>query len=193
MWLKDDLEQLKQNWKQSPWWVRLWMVISLYLAVSSLASLSETVANWKGFFLDSVEFYREWLSGPLRKFFSIFGLRYTSKMADILLLYMIFISSAIRASAVTMFKREDPDTRLTFWIAVVFVMGYSGFILYISSNRPDDWVGQALLVLLAISTVLQIFISIFSSTARIYLLHVAFTFLIVGVLGAVNAGLSADS
>ena len=56
MGLFDDV---KNYWKSSPTWARLTWIVAAFLSSGSLASLSETVFQWKAFILDGVEYYRK--------------------------------------------------------------------------------------------------------------------------------------
>ena len=65
MGLKGDFSELTQVWHQSPWRVKLYLLLSGFLAGTSLASLSESVVKWKGFILTGITFYREYLRTPI--------------------------------------------------------------------------------------------------------------------------------
>lgn len=65
MGLKGDFDEITRVWRATPLSGRLLLALSLFLASGSIASLSETVAKWKGFLLDGVIFYREWISNPI--------------------------------------------------------------------------------------------------------------------------------
>lgn len=66
MGLKGDISEVIATWSNSSWWMRAWLVLSAYLAVSSIASLSETFVKWKGFILDGVLFYQRNVRFPIR-------------------------------------------------------------------------------------------------------------------------------
>jgi len=66
MGLKGDIEEAKKDWSKAPWWKRCGYSLSVYIAVSAIASLAETVVKWKGFIHDLLGFYRIWVSSPLR-------------------------------------------------------------------------------------------------------------------------------
>lgn len=191
MWLKDDLEQLKQNWKQSPWWVRLWMAVSLFLAVSSFASLAETFANWKGFFLDAIEFYRSWISGPLRDFAAAHGLRYTSQRADFLVLSAIIFSINIRAFALDLDWSKRGD-KLFFWSMASILVGVFCWGGYISANTSHPVSARVIVMFILGSFVLPVLLARQVKFARLILIQAAVLFVAVGILGAISSGLSAS-
>ncbi len=191
MWLKDDLEQLKQNWKQSPWWVRLWMVVSLFLAASSFASLAETFANWKGFFLDAIEFYRSWISGPLRDFAAAFGLRYTSQRADYLVLLAIFISIYIRAFALDTDWKNKIEKQI-FCFAFLVLFGVFFWAGYISANTSYPVPALVFMILLMGYFIPPVLLVRRLKFARLILIQAGVLFVAVGILGAISTGLSAS-
>lgn len=73
MGLKADVDEVLHSWSRSPWWMRVWLILSGFLAISSVASLAETVTKWKGFFKDAVSFYHDWISLPLRNLIAPLG------------------------------------------------------------------------------------------------------------------------
>jgi hypothetical protein len=190
MWLKDDLEQLKQNWKQSPWWVRLWMVVSLFLAVSSLASLSETVADWKGFFLDAIVFYREWVSSPLRELLARAGFRYTAYSTDALIFVAMFASITIRSEYMGA-DWNQPNERAAFWFYVIFISMIVGFAFYWSANRAIQGGVQDMMIGAALVYAPYIILAKKHRKYRLVLYHTLFVILVVCVFGAFSTGLSA--
>jgi len=65
-----DIKELMPVWRRAPWRVKTLLFVSGFLAISSLASLAETVANWKGFFLTGIRFYRNMFRDPFFSFVS---------------------------------------------------------------------------------------------------------------------------
>lgn len=190
MWLKDDLEQLKQNWKQSPWWVRLWMVVSLFLAVSSFASLAETFANWKGFFLDAIEFYRSWISGPLRDFAAALGFRYTSQRADFTVLYAIMIVATLRGFSIDMNLRDKHHRWLFLALALMPIGALLVLAHYNAGNTSELRIFELFLCVLAPLSLI-VFLARTALWARFILFQLVAVAVAVGVLGSISSGLSA--
>ena len=89
----DTKDEIIKYWKKSPFLAKVIWVVSVILASSSIASLSETVFAWKGFILDGVEFYRELLE-PLKILLSsVFQADVTGEQADLIVCLGIFISA----------------------------------------------------------------------------------------------------
>jgi hypothetical protein len=65
MGLPGELDEIKKAWKNAPPIVKPWLILSAFLSFASIASLSQTVFEWKGFLLNAVLFYRESVSQPL--------------------------------------------------------------------------------------------------------------------------------
>jgi hypothetical protein len=189
MWLKDDIEELKRNWKESPWWVKTWMAISMFLGFSSFASLSETVVQWKGFFLDAIEFYREWISGPLREFIARFGVQYTEDSLDLLVLASVLIGIIIRSFAVDV-NWSDSGSKRLYWLFSLGMIGILAlsFFLYANADRDPNPSGTLLAgVLVCIGGLL---FARHHRVGRLIVVQIVFAAAAVGVLGAINAGLS---
>ena len=99
MSLKKDIDEMRTAWLQASWRIRVWLVISGFLALSSIASLSEAVFKWKGFILDAVTFYREWVRVPLKNELQHFEIHLTSSYIDYLLLNGIVVAGLFRLLA----------------------------------------------------------------------------------------------
>ena len=65
MGLVDEFDEVKKAWKDAPLLLKAWLVLSALLSSASIASLSQTVFEWKGFLVHAVTFYRETVSQPL--------------------------------------------------------------------------------------------------------------------------------
>ena len=95
--LRGDIEGVTSVWRSSPWRYRVLLVLSLVLASGSIASLSETVAKWKGFILDGVTFYRTYVSKPTNEFFlSLLGPNIPPGIADAVILLAPLVSANMR-------------------------------------------------------------------------------------------------
>ena len=221
MWLKDDLEQVKQSWKRSPWWIRLWMLMSLFFAISSLASMSEAVADWKGFILDGVKFYQGFVSSPLQEFAAKRGMDFDRAFWDFLILLNTFAWILCRAEIISNKdenKRQGTLLLLSYLCGVLILNAsliYQKFgIEYIRATRHRSTASPELLSVIETgysvlfhpkNLVLFVLIVIavamlmpridenfvLKSTFKIFLIQSIFVALCVGVLGAVSSGLSA--
>ncbi|MGL5471573.1 MAG: hypothetical protein ACRDCT_25930, partial [Shewanella sp.] len=56
---------------------RIFIMISFFLSVSSIASLSESIFKWKGFILDAVDFYQHYIAEIIIYYAGFVGLSYT--------------------------------------------------------------------------------------------------------------------
>ncbi len=213
MWLRDDLDQLKTNWQQSPWWVKLWMVVSFFLAISSLASLSETVTDWKGFFLDAIKFYRNYVSIPVQKFCAGFGMNYSRDFWDSMLLYNVSMGVFFRSLWVYAENIGHFLLKMRVFLAFLSMIFLSnciylmqrGYIQNFFEKYPENPENHILEKLLSpvfmLATVLFILVisamdaqrrrdSCMKLILRLFAVQFIFIFFVVGVLGAVSSGLS---
>jgi hypothetical protein len=98
MGLKGDFSELAIVWRNSPWRIRIVLVLSGFLAASSLASLSEAVAKWKGFLLVGLTFYRDHVRDllvvPLRDWLDV---PISSSGSDFLVLVLLIYGALGRA------------------------------------------------------------------------------------------------
>lgn len=120
MGLKADVEEvIKANWRNSPWWYRVWLCVSAYLAISSIASFAESVVKWKGFILDGVLFYRHWIRSPLIEIIKILHLPSPEGKSDVIIaatvLYGCYFRLLYNACSFTGLETD----KLIFWILIV--------------------------------------------------------------------------
>jgi len=102
MGLKADVDEVRAAWSKSPWWGKIWLCVSGYLALSSIASLADTIVKWKGFFLDGVCFYRAWIKLPFKALLSHFQIHLTDVAIDKLIILSLCLLSFYRALDCTM-------------------------------------------------------------------------------------------
>lgn len=197
MWLRDEIDQLKKNWRDSTVFGRLLMGLSLYFTLSALASLSETVAGWKGFVLDAIVFYREWISAPILSIAKLCGLNIRGEFFDVFVIYLIHSSAYVRsARVVTGIPIRIFLLRTTFLLGRLVNFGILCIIVHLCFM-----IGQQRLVALAV------FLSIALVTVYAYvdsrrkggymeeiwrgsLVRFFLPFFFVSLLGAVSSGLS---
>jgi hypothetical protein len=74
MGLKGDIDELSSTWTRASRLLKGWLGLSVFLSASAVASLSEIIMKWRGFFRDSLEFYKGWISEPLKELLYLFYL-----------------------------------------------------------------------------------------------------------------------
>ena len=186
MGLKSDFEEVAADWQKTPWRLRLWLILSLFLASGSIASLSETVAKWKGFILDAVTFYRDWFSQPLHALLTqVLRTSLPNGTSEAL----IFI--ALLASASTRLYLHTGAPRLARKFALYTVTGaITGAAAVVAlkgeSTKPTEIVSALVLVAVGVSC----FYWINGGAAKIlWFVYLLSPFAVVGLLAAVNRGL----
>jgi hypothetical protein len=100
MSLLGEIEEAKKIWQQSGWPIRALIVLSMFLMVNSVASLSDVVFEWKGFILDGLEFYRRWVTEPIRSVTEAVGLTYGENEIDRIMVASITFFSMTPLSVV---------------------------------------------------------------------------------------------
>lgn len=109
MGLKADFEEVAKDWKAAPWRVRIWLGLSLFLAAGSIASLSESVAKWKSFLLDGVDFYKGYISLPIENLIlKVLALPLPAGVSDSLVLLALLVAANLR---VVLYRGGSSRTR----------------------------------------------------------------------------------
>lgn len=96
MGVKGDIEEASKLWKRSSLFTRLFVVVSVIVSSSSIASLSESIFKWKGFILEGLEFYKNYLVDPFRSYAHQIGLDFTVKDTHALVILSFAYSGMIR-------------------------------------------------------------------------------------------------
>lgn len=114
MGLIGDLQEGKHLWKNSSWTSRAVIALSIFIATNPIASLSEPVFRWKGFILDGLEFYREWIRMLVLEIAPAFGLSYTPRQGDFVIVLLLVFTGCIRGLILTRQANRDIERTLAF-------------------------------------------------------------------------------
>ena len=184
-----DIEEAKKLWGDASLPIKGIIVVSLFITVSSVASLSELVFRWKGFFLDALEFYRKWVVIPIVDFFKPFDIVWSRAEADVVILGWITVVSWVRycwvdCSLTQAGKKDFKD----FFLGIAgYIIGYAGAVYNFSgaSNQAGSW---TLLIYIAVFLFLLFFLK--GRNRIIFGAPLVIAVIIVLLLGAINAGLT---
>jgi len=181
--LVNDLKAVKKLWSEAPWSHRVLIGLAALLTISPLASLADVIFTWKGLFFDAIEFYKRWVTTPIREYAGQFGLVWHSNYIDLFILGALYTAGMIRAYSQTGGKLRSIFYTIFFigaWaIPAVEVSGVS------SAPEPWQWVGMICL-LLSFPVVGRWH----PKTKAAYYAPILLALAAVLVAGAINAGLS---
>jgi hypothetical protein len=184
--LKGDLDEVFREWHSSPWRVRVFLVFCFFLASGSIASLSETVAKWKSFFLDAVTFYRHVVSGPIEHLLQMLRLPFPPGMSDAFILLGLMTSANIR---LLMYKGASQRAR---YGAIAMMLSAVLLLLTVFLTRGSDFRVSSLIGgLFAIAAYSSsMYIRIGGAARFLWFVSLLTPMVLVGVAAAVNVGLS---
>lgn len=184
MALIDDIQSARNLWKNGTILTRVFIVVSTFLATGAIASLSDVVFAWKGFILDGVNFYRNFIVQPLLQLAEIFSLEISSMEVNFLILTGIFMSAIYRKVWVT----SEIGMRVT--SGTVMLIGFC-FLAYLvgSSDGLQENI-SVLYVYLGICLIYPVLRG-FSKHERIaYYLPIATAITLNFIVAAINSGLT---
>lgn len=191
MGLKADFDEVVEAWPKYSWMLRLWLILSAFVASGAIASLSETVFKWKGFVLDAVAFYRSFLSEPLAQFIHARNPHLGPAIADALLLAAV---SSLAQVVVSAGQNEPSSLRLRRELRLgILLVAYLSIGGMFQRPGPNP---EALLVwwwLGILAWQLIQYIRLRGSTRLLGLSSLLFPFVLLGVAAAINTGLSRAS
>lgn len=184
MGLKADVEEVTQHWKRSPWRVKIFLAIALFLSTSSLASLSEAVFKWKGFVLDALAFYKRWVSQPGTELIArLLGHDVPPGFVDNAVLYGLFLGSLARALLFRNLSRTKRVAHIALLAGVYAVMLYLVSGVKAEPNEPTVLILYPLFVFTA-------YLMTRGAERVLAMAYMVIPPMAVGIIAAVSAGLT---
>lgn len=184
MGLKADVEEVTQYWNRSPWRVKIFLAIALFLSASSLASLSEAVFKWKGFVLDALVFYRQWISNPGAELLArMLSREIPPGFVDNVVLFGLFFGALIRA---LLLRNSSKMKRVA---DVAFMTGIYAAMLYLLNNAKAEPNDTSVLVLYPLF-VLAAYVITKGAERVLAMASMVIPALSVCIVAAISAGLS---
>lgn len=192
MGLLGDIDEVKLFWKTASLPTKIVLVVSTFLALSSITSLSEAIFKWKGFISDGLEFYYLYVSKPVRELLSFFGLIVTETKADYAILIILFYSGWFRV--LFDWGKEVGYKNHSFIMMVVLRFVTIVMLLIVITTdflyQDDDVHFYAIFILFGLVSS-TLFNPKFEKRHKLLMyIPVVSAVLIVLILGAINAGLS---
>ena len=124
MGLLNDLQEIKDKWKELPPRQKIIVVIPGFLAISPIASLSKSIIQWRGFFRDGLVFYQENILVYLIDVAESTGLIYSSSEADTIILLTLVFTGFLRSIILSQeFFRLSTLVLSCLYIILVWLLG----------------------------------------------------------------------
>jgi len=185
MGLKSDLDEVTQHWSRAPWRVKIFLAIALFLSTSSLASLSEAVFRWKGFVLDALGFYRQWVAEPIVALLQrVVERNVPNSFVDNAVLLGLFMAAVARVLLFRRASRTKHAADIVVCIAVYAVM------LYLFAGEANPKPGGNTVWILYPLYVFMAYVSTNGAERILALAYVLAPALLVGLLAAISSGLA---
>ncbi len=192
MGLKGDLTEITDVWHQAPWRVRVFLLVSGFLATSSLASLAESVAKWKGFLLTGVSFYQDYFQLPIHAWLgSWLPWRITPTWIDALTVLAITLTAISRRQIHRYKSSPFPQVKRQSLITLALFFALP-FLFIIAANPPENKIDKALFAFAMSNHIGLLFLALMpprQAGDMLLLIYLALPPLIVSTLAAVNLGI----
>jgi hypothetical protein len=125
MGLKGDFDESVRAWQDASPLVRIWLILSVFLASGSIASLSETLVKWRGFLVDALNIYKNYVSEPLYSLVSSrISLDVPRSAIDVIVMYLLLATPHLRAAAHRGVGSEQWYESLGMFVGILFVPVY---------------------------------------------------------------------
>ena len=98
MSIQSDIDEAKKLWNNSSLFTKILIGVSLFLTVSSVTSLADTIVSWRGFIADGLEFYRSWVIDPIHNGARRIGLSYTENEVDMIIVAAVYLTGIVRVT-----------------------------------------------------------------------------------------------
>ncbi len=191
---------------------KVFLVFSFFMSISAIASLSETIFKWKGFILDAVAAYQNYLVLPLIHYAELGGLHYQEHEVHSAVILSTTVALGMRLlmlGQLFAFKKISEDRgseiqpKLTYFkiMSILFPVGL--WLAYGVTDSEIRLMPQVVMLLIypvflvGPKAILHMFGSensylekgrfSYFKTYYAYLLAIA---VVIGVLGAINSGLT---
>ena len=145
MALHDDISNAKKLWIESSTLTRCFIGFSIFLSMSSVASLSKTLIEWKGFIKDGIDVAESLIYDPLQGFCleiaESLGIEIFEGFAACLVLFSLCFTALLRSRNKSFEITPISDTRLKDKFSKVFcflVMVYGLSLIPIGSQFASE-------------------------------------------------------
>ena len=91
-----DIHEVKSKWKELSPRNRILVILPAFFAISPIASLTETIIKWKGFFATGIDFYKTHIIQPLLDATAWLDLEYTESQSDLIVIGFLVMSGYTR-------------------------------------------------------------------------------------------------
>ncbi|MCC2682956.1 MAG: heme/copper-type cytochrome/quinol oxidase, subunit 1 [Nitrosospira multiformis] len=187
--LKSEIDKIKNVWSQASPLGKVYHSLSFYLSISTIASLSETVIKWKGFFRDALTFYHQFIREPLHKIFFDLKLDLVPELIDYLVIYTLLISSFLRVLFVERKNDLEANRIINRKLGMQLCMGIVFIALTFRMERIPS-ISALALASIPIFAIFLLSIYLGREQKRAFYIPLLCAVSTVGILAAINAGLS---
>jgi hypothetical protein len=188
MGIKSDFEEFRDLWNRGNFWLRGLAIVFLFIQVGSLASLSDTIFEFRGFIRDGIQLYEEWIRDPLKMLLSsLFGVRITSLHLNFIVWWGIVCGAQVRSYLTLPEKARAVGGAVGAVIAFIITQVLAFNILAGIHPSLSPTGVKVIVVTLIICTW---YVSTSFKSKSVFYVSVLSPILIVGILAAISSGVS---
>ena len=191
MGLKSDIDEIHLHWSKYSNLGKAYLLLSGFLAVSSVASISDSVIKWRGFFKVGIDFYHEYISAPISDTLLIpIGIHLNPLARDILFVAALLFGSLIRYIILTKTLYESSEKYYAMMFSAIILLPICfALIIYLTNNKSLEDVRNAA-QLLIVPALLMLPALLRMQRSSLYFIQIAFVLFTVSALAAINQGLT---
>ena len=186
MGLYEDIGTVRRLWKDASFISKIFLVVSAFFALGSIATLSDVVFHWKGFILDGVNFYNRYVTSFIGKFVSFFGGTINQYWSNYYLLYFLVVAGHFRTIQLNRGTRY-----FSFGVVLIFAfVAFGLFGLVLRSSADAVILGFEFYTLIILHFGPPLLFKTTLESKYLFYSPVILAVTIVLILGAVNSGLT---
>ncbi|MBC8754849.1 hypothetical protein H2O64_09220 [Kordia sp. YSTF-M3] len=123
MGLLGDIDELKNKWKNASLSLKILVILTSFINLNAIASLSETIFKWKSFILVGIEFYNSTIIEPIKTLLEFFHLNLSETLINLIIVNTMIYGSLLRL----LFWEEKPikSNNLKDSLPIVFIIAFN--------------------------------------------------------------------
>lgn len=190
MSIKGDLEDISKLWNSGSWLLRGFAILIFVIGLGSVASLADTIFQFRGFIRDGIEFYETWIRDSFREIlYLVVGIKLGALWSSAIIYLMLSTSGIVRDR----FVRVGLGAAIGTCVGAVMAVSFSTILLY--AFYPELLLAPHMNSKLALVFFVLFIFAAYSFSKEVqnktmYWASIFSPFVFVGILGGISNGFS---
>lgn len=145
-----DIKEVHEGWKEKSWGYKTLVIASLFFTTTSITGLAGLIIQWKGFIKTGIDFYHQYIVGPMREVFSWVNLNPPEEYIDasLVMYFSIYPITMVFSEEIT--KKFGKSSVIFSRLVMVYFLFFPALLFFFEPPKNMDHIPYAILGLLAI-------------------------------------------